>query len=1158
MSAWAAETADVTYDFTGSDWSVSNGTLSNGTVSFTGSGTDNFKMNSGYFMMGKSGAYIDFPKYESAVEKIVVTGRSGASTAVKQNIFVGENSASTETTGAAGTNTYEIASAYQAAGTQYTLKVTSNHNTQITKIEVYFATGETPTCSSPTFSPEAGAVASGTKVAISCTTTGATIYYTTDGTDPTPNSTVYSEPIKITEAMTIKAYAAKEDYNDSEIVTADYTIKEMIHGYAIDFEDDIDIYADWTFANVVNTNTAITAHGGSKYGANINANGSGVSSLAIQTKEKVALPNVFTCYVSKTSTNTTSSTWTVSVSSDGNVWENVVTKDATSMTKGVWDEFTANLSTYSDVYVKIAYSGTTAIRAIDDITLTERDPNSKITPNIVIDATELTTDLAGETNVNAGTVTATVTAGQTTVENVSITWTSSNTDVATIDATTGAVTLIATGTTTLTATFAGNDDYNEATGTYTLTVVDSEGPGSVKNPFTVADAIAAVNNSTYDPNQTYYISGIVSSFYNESIIGDGNNFRYYISDEGTTETQLLVYKGKGLNEATFANADDLLVGDEVVIAGKLTVYNNAPEIAANNYLYSWHRKSVKYYLAGSFDNDSWENGMIEMTKDGNTYTAEKAFEAKTEFKIVKIDETNNNKTIWYGGATNDATYGIHSGWYENIPLSSDGKNFKIDAASDDKYTFTVNAENPDSLTLTVTGWHVPEVKYYLAGNWTDNWSEGKIELTENANGTFSCSQLVGNGTRFKFVKTVDDAETWYGATQTGNDYGIHSEWCTGIALSDASDASAFVMQMASNNDLVFTLNVSDMTFDVTGWPISLEGNLFVKVTSYDEFTDGAYLIVYEGGNVAFNGGLDTLDVASNTISVNIVNNTIVADSTTKAALFTIVNNGKITSASGHYIGVSSFSNGLKLDGYATMYNNSVTFDDNGNATIAINTGSDGSVYLKYNNGSNQNRFRYYKSGQQAIQLYKLVTAEQSDSYTVTVGTAGWATYVAEANVTFDSNVTAYIVTGTTADAVQLQEVLAVVKGTPVVVKATAGTYNLEVVDAEDCDVVANSNRLLVSDGSITADDGVYVLANKTSGVGFYKWAGGTLSAGRVYLPSQSGARSFLSLGGGTTTGIDSMEAVNQDSFRVYDLQGRHVAQPTKGLYIMNGKKVVLK
>ena len=128
----------VVYDFTGTDWTVSNNTLSNGTVSFTGAGEANFKMNSGYFMMGKSGAYLTFPKYSDPVQKIIVTGRGGASGSVVQNIYVEDTAVSTATTGATGTNTYVIDSSYQAAGTIYILKVTSSHNTQITKIEVVF------------------------------------------------------------------------------------------------------------------------------------------------------------------------------------------------------------------------------------------------------------------------------------------------------------------------------------------------------------------------------------------------------------------------------------------------------------------------------------------------------------------------------------------------------------------------------------------------------------------------------------------------------------------------------------------------------------------------------------------------------------------------------------------------------------------------------------------------------------------------------------------------------------------------------------------------------------------------------------------------------------------------------------------------------------
>ncbi len=135
----ASSVSSVEYDFTGSDWSVSNGTLTNGTVSFTGAGGKNFKMNSGYFIMGQADAYLTFPEYDKAVDEIVVTGKAGASASVIQNIYVGNIAVSTATTGATGTNTYKIASNYQAAGNIYVLKVTSKHNTQITKIEVHFA-----------------------------------------------------------------------------------------------------------------------------------------------------------------------------------------------------------------------------------------------------------------------------------------------------------------------------------------------------------------------------------------------------------------------------------------------------------------------------------------------------------------------------------------------------------------------------------------------------------------------------------------------------------------------------------------------------------------------------------------------------------------------------------------------------------------------------------------------------------------------------------------------------------------------------------------------------------------------------------------------------------------------------------------------------------
>ncbi len=78
----------------------------------------------------------------------------------------------------------------------------------------------------PTFSPAAGAVASGAAVTISCATEGAAIHYAMGENpgDPTSQSTVYTGPITITQPTTIKAIAVKGGMTDSAVASAAYTI----------------------------------------------------------------------------------------------------------------------------------------------------------------------------------------------------------------------------------------------------------------------------------------------------------------------------------------------------------------------------------------------------------------------------------------------------------------------------------------------------------------------------------------------------------------------------------------------------------------------------------------------------------------------------------------------------------------------------------------------------------------------------------------------------------------------------------------------------------------------------------------------------------------------------------------------------------------------
>lgn len=96
---------------------------------------------------------------------------------------------------------------------------------QIVPLEVTTAGGEViEKVTNPVFTPAAGAIFAGTGVTLACTTEGAAIHYTIDGTEPTAESTLYTEPIVINEATTVKAIAVKDGMEASSVVTAEYTI----------------------------------------------------------------------------------------------------------------------------------------------------------------------------------------------------------------------------------------------------------------------------------------------------------------------------------------------------------------------------------------------------------------------------------------------------------------------------------------------------------------------------------------------------------------------------------------------------------------------------------------------------------------------------------------------------------------------------------------------------------------------------------------------------------------------------------------------------------------------------------------------------------------------------------------------------------------------
>ena len=109
-----------------------------------------------------------------------------------------------------------------------TVSGTSNKFLEFSEAKFYDLSGGsvTPTCAKPTFSLAEGSYYGTQSVSLSCETEDATIYYTTDGSDPDENSDVYGSAINVDKTMTIKAIAMKGGMEPSSIASAEYIIKD--------------------------------------------------------------------------------------------------------------------------------------------------------------------------------------------------------------------------------------------------------------------------------------------------------------------------------------------------------------------------------------------------------------------------------------------------------------------------------------------------------------------------------------------------------------------------------------------------------------------------------------------------------------------------------------------------------------------------------------------------------------------------------------------------------------------------------------------------------------------------------------------------------------------------------------------------------------------
>ena len=1066
---------------------------------------NNVKCNSGYLMLTAT-AKLGLPALSGyKLVKVEATNSSGCSTSTKVAV-TSDESGTIVSGGAAQTfATTSTKYTYTLSGTQantvYYLYVTSK-NCQLTEITLYYEEAAAPAVETPTISGEAN-FSTTTTVTLGCTTDGAAIYYTTDGSTPTSSSTLYSGPFTLNATATVKAITIKSGTSSSVAEKAFTKIEALTTMDAIFAAattaggtpaDCYITFNNWIVTGVKNSNAYVTD--GTKgfiiyqssHGFAVGDVLSGTVACKVQLYKGAA-----------ELTTLTKTTQGLSVSTGGVATINELDAEGIAALSGVntgslikvSGECTTESTNYYIAGVQLyntlfAFDAPTAGKNYNcSGVYVQFNSTKEMLPRSAADIEEIVEEGAPEAptfSPAAGTYTE--------VQSVTL---SCETQGATICYTTDGTTptsssavyssAISVGETMTIKAIAIKNEIESALATAAYTINLPEDENTSKTWDLSIDETASASNTELTWTATYvdmaYAKGTSTTNANNYYPGtSGKSYtstRFYTNGVLTItpknkQITSIVFEATSaayataLASSTWTNATAEANGTNVVVtaagAGAVSAVVGGTcgftevRVAYTDVDTSIPAEPTFSLAAGTYTEVQsvtlaceTQGATIYYTTDGSTPT-----NASTQYTTaISVGETMTIKAV---AIKNDksspvatATYTINLPEDENTSKTWDLSIDETASASTTELTWTAtyvdmvyakgtsttNANNyypgtsgksytstrfytnglltitPNDKQITSIVFEATSTAYATAlasSTWTNATAEANgTNVVVTAAGAGAVSSVIGATCGFTTVRVAyTDIDASIPATPTFSvaagtytssqsvELSCETQGATIYYTLDGSDPdntkaqysgaisveeSMTIKAIAIKDDKSSAVATAAYTINIPELPEDGTGTTYVKITSATDLTNGEYLIVYENveGSVAFNGALETLDAVSNTVAVVASNGSIAGTESIDNATFTIAakeGGYSIKSSSNKYIGFTNYNNGLSASD-EDSYTNSISFDQDG-AVIGI-TFDAGTITLRYNNTSNQTRFRYYKSGQQPIQLYKKESAE---------------------------------------------------------------------------------------------------------------------------------------------------------------------------------------
>lgn len=253
------------------------------------------------------------------------------------------------------------------------------------------------------------------------------------------------------------------------------------------------------------------------------------------------------------------------------------------------------------------------------------------------------------------------------------------------------------------------------------------GKGSESDPYTVAEAIAAIKAGA--PTYEVYLTGIVSDvyFYNDQY----KSLNYYISDDGKSK-DIQVFSGKGLNGADFTSKDDLKAGQKVTIKGIIKLYKKPDgteimEVDKSSTIIKIEGEGTGGEVTPKPDTPDTGNGKITFANDHKTLTLENSnatagesvsfdftaqnYENQTDMTTIKLSD-GTTITFDANGEKNGSKYytlGTAVRVYKNNKIIVNGTKeiakiiFHCNAPYTNNKGETVNCDGNETATINFSG-----------------------------------------------------------------------------------------------------------------------------------------------------------------------------------------------------------------------------------------------------------------------------------------------------------------------------------------------------------------------------------------------------------------------------------------------------------------------